>query len=70
MKNLSKTAQSFIEYLIIFVLIAIIAVGVYKLANKWSAKAEGSKSGKVHQIIDRPSKELCSFMMKQCQGRY
>ena len=62
-------AQVIFENLIIAALIAIIAVGVYKLYKKWPAPEPPKAQSKAHKIIDAPSKELCSFMMKQCQGK-
>ena len=70
MKNLSKTAQTIIEYIILLLLLSIIIVGIYKLANKWIEKKHPQKCAKIQKIIDAPSKELCTFMMKQCQSRY
>lgn len=71
MKSLTKNAQPVFEALIIIALIAIIAVGVYKLVKNWTVPEEEPKqSTKIHSVIDKPSKELCSFMMKQCQGKY
>lgn len=70
MKNITEKAQSIFENLIVLALITIIAVGVYKLLNKWTHK-EAPKPAKAHaKIMDTPSKELCSFMMKQCHSRF
>lgn len=70
MKNISAKAQPLFENLIIFALIAIIAMGVYKLVLKWTHKEPVRQTAKIHKAIEAPSKELCSFMMKQCQGKY
>ena len=61
--------QVIFENLIIVALVAIIAIGIYKLVNKWTSPEPPKTPSKAHKIIDAPSKELCSFMMKQCQSR-
>lgn len=69
-KNLSVKAQTIVENLIVVALIAIIAVGVYKLVKNWTQKDTPKPAVKSHKIMDAPSKELCTFMMKQCQMRF
>lgn len=68
MKKFNIKAQNLFENLITFALIAIIAVGVFKLVKKWTHKEPPKQPAKAHKIMDTPSKELCSFMMKQCQA--
>ena len=63
-------SQVIFENLIILALVAIIAIGIYKLVHKWTSPQPPKTQPKAHKIIDAPSKELCSFMMKQCQGRF
>lgn len=71
MKKLTQNAQPVIEMLITLFLLGIIITGSYKLYKKWTNPAESTKqNSKIHSVIDKPSKELCSFMMKQCRGRY
>jgi hypothetical protein len=66
MKNISEKLQLFLEHLLIVVLVAIIIIGSYQLYKKWTKEEIAHKPAKAHGIIDAPTKELCSFMMKQC----
>ncbi len=74
MKDLQESTQTAIEYVVLFFLIIIIFAGSYKLYKKWITP-ETTKNHSVNlkignKIIEKPSKELCSYITKQCKAKY
>lgn len=74
MKDLPSSAQSAIEYGVVLLLIIIIIAGSYKLYTKWttpeSAKSHQSTVLKNKKLLEKPSKELCIYVMNQCKAKY
>ncbi len=73
MKDLPSSAQSAIEYGVVALLIVIIIAGSYKLYKNWTApepvKTQQANMYKNKKLFEKPSKELCSYVTKQC-ARY
>ncbi len=74
MRDLPTSARSAIEYGVVALLLMIIIAGSYKLYKDWTTpeatvvhKANLEKSKK---IMEKPSKELCSYVMQQCRAKY
>lgn len=74
MKDLPTSAQSAIEYGVVALLLVIIFSGSYKLYKNWTApeapKLHQSSLEKNKKIFEKPSKELCSYVMQQCRAKY
>lgn len=74
MKDLPSSAQSAIEYGVVVLLLVIIFAGSYKLYQKWTHKEQP----KAHQtamiagkkLMEKPSKELCNYVVNQCRAKY
>ncbi len=75
MKDLQSSTKSAIEYGVVALLVVIIVAGSYKLYEKWTHQ-EAPKSA--HQtnmnigkkLMEKPSKELCAYVMNQCSAKY
>ena len=74
MKDLSTSAQSAIEYGVVALLLMIIIAGSYKLYKDWTTPeapiAHQTNLEKSKKILEKPSKELCSYVMQQCRAKY
>lgn len=74
MKDLPTSAQSAIEYGVVALLLIIIISGSYKLYKNWTTpeapKTHQTTLEKNKKILEKPSKELCSYVMQQCRARY
>lgn len=70
MKDLPSSAQSAIEYGVVVLLVVIIIAGSYKLYKKWTmsetAQTHQTALVKSKKLMEKPSKELCSYVAKQC----
>lgn len=75
MKDLPSSAQSAIEYGVVALLIIIICAGSYKLYEKWTnpntpRTTHQDNMAKGHKLMEKPSKELCTYVMNQCKAKY
>ena len=74
MKDLPSSAQSAIEYGVVALLLIIILAGSYKLYKNWTTpevvKTHQSNLVKGKKLMEKPSKELCSYVMNQCKTKY
>ncbi|MBS4760849.1 MAG: hypothetical protein KHX03_09155 [Clostridium sp.] len=76
MKDLPSSAQSAIEYGVVALLLVIIFAGSYKLYGKWTHKEalkthqSGISAAAGKKLMEKPSKELCTYVMHQCRTRY
>ena len=68
MKDLQSGAQSAIEYGVVVLLLVIIFAGSYKLYKNWTTP----EPARIHQanLMEKPSRELCTYVMNQCKARY
>lgn len=74
MKDLPFSPQSAIEYGVVVLLLIIIFAGSYKLYKNWTTpdipKSHQLNQIKSKKILEKPSKELCSYVIHQCRSRY
>lgn len=70
MKDLPSSAQSAIEYGVVVLLVVIIIAGSYKLYKNWTTpepvQTHQTTLIKSKKLMEKPSKELCSYVTKQC----
>lgn len=74
MKDLPSSAQSAIEYGVVALLIIIIIAGSYKLYKNWTSpepvKTHQANFKMGQKLMEKPSKELCTYVMNQCKAKY
>lgn len=74
MKDLPSSAQSAIEYGVVALLLIIIIAGSYKLYKNWTTpepvKTHQSNLIKSKKLMEKPSVELCTYVMNQCKSKY
>ena len=74
MKDLQSGAQSAIEYGVVVLLLVIIFAGSCKLYKNWTtpepARIHQANLVKSKKLMEKPSRELCTYVMNQCKARY